>query len=181
MNISQTFNFDGKVVTFTWIDLKNEGDLKKYSPLTQAYAICYNDNGEALILDQKGNGTWTLPGGTVESGEAPVETLKREVMEEADITITDIKLLGVQKVKSDKPTHYETRYVAKIKELLPQTIDPAKGRVHERKFVPVSQINDHLKWGQTGQAIFDKAKLVILSKVLTFTLKPSLVTKVASR
>lgn len=159
--VSQTFNFDGKEVTFTWIDLDNEGDLQKYSPLTQAYAICYNDAGEVLILDQKEDGTWTLPGGTVEPGENTVQTLTREVMEEADITITDINLLGIQEVKSDKPTHYQTRYVAKIKELFPQTIDPAKGRIHERKFVPASQINDYLKWGETGQAIFDKAQSVI--------------------
>lgn len=160
-NVSQTFNFDGKEGTFTWIDLDNANDLQKYSPLTQAYAICYNDQGEALVLDQKGDGAWTLPGGTVEPGETTVETLQREVMEEADITITDIKLLGVQEVISDKPMHYQTRYIAKIKELLPQTIDPAKGRIHERKFVPISQINEYLKWGLTGQAIFAKAEAFV--------------------
>ena len=164
-NISQTVDLDGKQVTFTWINLENAEDLQNYSPLTQAYAICYNNDREALILDQKGNGSWTLPGGTVEPGEMTVETLQREVMEEADITITDIELLGVQEVKSDKPIHYETRYIAKIKDLLPQTMDPAKGRIHERKFVPVSQINDYLKWGITGQAIFTKAESLIQSKL----------------
>lgn len=165
MNVTQTFNFDGKEVTFTWIPLESEDELSNYVPLTQAYAICYNSDGEALILDQKGDGTWTLPGGTVELGETTVQTLEREVMEEADIRITDVKLLGVQEVTSEKTTNYQTRYVAKIKELLPQTIDPAKGRIHERKFVQITQVNDYLKWGKTGQAIFDKANTVVTANL----------------
>lgn len=160
-NISQTFVIDGKEVTFTWIDLANPEDLTKYSPITQAYAVCYNHKGEALILDQKGDKSWTLPGGTVEPGETTIQTLEREVMEEADIAITNIKLLGVQEVKSARPLQYQCRYLVKIKDLLPQTIDPAKGRIHERKFIPASQINAYLKWGRTGQTIFDKAEELI--------------------
>ncbi len=156
--ISQTFLINKQETTLTWIPLADESELNNFSPLTQAYGICYNDDHEAVILDQKGRGTWTLPGGTIESGESPAETLIREVMEEADISIDNICLLGVQKVEVvGKPVHYQTRYVAHIREVLPQTIDPALNRIHVRKFVPIEKMNEYLQWGRTGEAIVKKA------------------------
>ncbi len=160
---SKIINYLSRIVTLTWIKLDNESDLNNYSPITQAYGILFNAKGEILILDQTGDGKWTLPGGTVEEGENPVQTLKREIKEEADAVVKNIKLLGVQKVEDpqnknpEHRLHYQARFIAKISKLLTRTIDPAKGRIHQRKFVSPKKINNFIKWGNTGKAIFTDA------------------------
>ena len=39
------------------------------------------------------NGKWQLPGGGVEFGEIPKDALQREIREELDVEVTDIKLI----------------------------------------------------------------------------------------
>ncbi len=147
----------------TWIPINNEEGMDKYSPVTQAYGICFNELGEILILDQNGKKEWTLPGGTVEVDESPRDTLKREVNEEANVLLKNISLLGVQMVDDPNNSdlehrlYYQARYIAKIDRLLPQSPDPAKGRVHTRLFVPANKVTDYVKWGETGVAIFADA------------------------
>jgi mutator protein MutT len=60
-----------------------------------AYVILHDDN--SLILIRKSRGAYTgkldLPGGTIEHGESPIEAAKREVEEEAGISINSIELV----------------------------------------------------------------------------------------
>lgn len=154
---TQTINWKGTKFAFTWIKREDDFDLSSLSPITQAYGVCITNDGMAVILDQKGDGTWTLPGGTVETGEKPVETLIREVMEEADIELDTVVLVGSQKVESEGKTYFQTRFVARVTKILPQTTDPAMGRIHERKLVPVTDITSYVKWGNTGDAMFADA------------------------
>ena len=62
-----------------------------------AYGIIIKDNKIALVRKARGGyiGKLDLPGGGIEHTESPVETLKREIMEEAGIAITNYKLLDV--------------------------------------------------------------------------------------
>lgn len=58
--------------------------------------IILNDKGQVLALKRSLNahdrtGSWDLPGGTYEQGEDVIDSIKREVMEEASLTITDPK------------------------------------------------------------------------------------------
>ena len=61
------------------------------------YGFIINDNKIALIKKSRGGykGLLDLPGGGVEFGETPEETLKRELMEEAGVEVADYKLLTV--------------------------------------------------------------------------------------
>ena len=62
-----------------------------------AYSIITKEN--RIILIKKARGGYTgkldLPGGGIEHLEKPTETLKRELMEEVGINITDYQLIDV--------------------------------------------------------------------------------------
>ncbi|MFB6890164.1 NUDIX hydrolase [Kitasatospora sp. NPDC056327] len=62
-----------------------------------AYAVCLDD-GRVLIarhVSPIGESTWTLPGGRVEHGEDPLDTVIREVAEETGCDAVVERLLGV--------------------------------------------------------------------------------------
>lgn len=62
-----------------------------------AYAVCREDDRVllALAVAPDGERTWTLPGGRVEHGEDPIDTVRRELEEETGATGIVERLLGV--------------------------------------------------------------------------------------
>ncbi|MFH1427991.1 MAG: NUDIX hydrolase [Patescibacteria group bacterium] len=63
---------------------------------TAVKAIIVNKNKFLVIKEIINNKTvWDLPGGKIEYGETPYETLKREVKEEIGLDIEIIKLAGI--------------------------------------------------------------------------------------
>jgi len=151
-----TSRHDGKTYQFTWI---NDSDVDKYQPCTQAYGICFDKEGRILVIDNKG--LISIPGGTPEAGETPMAALKRELVEEADITVSRVIPLGVQRVgeadQPDKPPYYQYRFVCLIDEIMPQTPDPDNGITHPRFFYPSEEITQYVKWGTPGDAMFADA------------------------
>jgi 8-oxo-dGTP diphosphatase len=49
---------------------------------------------KAWVLLQHGDGTWDIPGGTIEPGEAYMQTLEREMREEAGAEVLSFHLIG---------------------------------------------------------------------------------------
>ncbi|WP_327717124.1 NUDIX hydrolase [Streptomyces sp. NBC_00490] len=76
-----------------------------------AYAICVRD-GKLLLarwIDGAGRPEWILPGGGMEHGEDPYDTVLREVDEETGYTIEITGLLGV-----DTRRHTHTRRFGRV-------------------------------------------------------------------
>ena len=156
-----SYIFNGHKVTMSWIETDS---IERFRPVTQVYGICFNERGEILICRETGEGKWQLPGGKPEIGESIEKTLTREVLEEVDIKVKNVKILGVQKVefpnnpnKDEGEVFYQARCVCEIDELLPQTPDPASGKTWERKFVPADKISEYIQWGEIGYAMFKDA------------------------
>lgn len=149
--------WNGHKVTFTWIPTV---EIEKFQPICNIAGICLNDNQEVLICRETEEEGWKLPGGRPENSETPIETLERELMEEVDIVVNNIKAIGTQRVdfpnnpkQSEGDLFYQVRYFCKIEKILPQTIDPDTGVLYERKFIPILELNNYLKWGKIGDDI----------------------------
>lgn len=138
-----------------WIDC-TEAELPQYQPITQVYGVCFDEKNNICLTD--GHRGWTIPGGTPEEGEDFRQTLTREMMEEVTVDITDIRVLGVQKVFQPDRTFYQMRCAAKITKVNPLLPDPADKRLRKRLFVPALEVEKYVKWGDVGRALFAKAR-----------------------
>ncbi len=159
--IVEKLTWGGKDYVLEWIPDDGSG-LTQYLPVTQAYGVCITDDNLAVVVSEDEGGVWTLPGGSLEPGETAIEALVREVAEEADITIDDIRLLGLQKSTSGGKTIYQARFVCRVDEIKEQTIDPAKGKILVRKFVPILKLNEYLDWKKIGDEIVRLARRQIV-------------------
>jgi 8-oxo-dGTP pyrophosphatase MutT (NUDIX family) len=153
-------------ITLTWI---RTSDLHKYKPYFQVYGVVFNNKDEVLVIQEKGK--WKIPGGTPEKGETDLETLERELIEEADVAISEAVPLGVQRVdypnnpnKEDGDLYYQYRYICLLDRLLDQTLDPATGIINPRMFVPANKVTEYIKWGEVGKAMFEDAKTLYQEK-----------------
>ncbi|MEU6033075.1 NUDIX hydrolase [Streptomyces tauricus] len=75
-----------------------------------AYAVCVRD-GRILLarLVEKGGGKrWTLPGGGMDHGEDPYDTVVREAEEETGYRVEPLSLLGVDSIKRTYPRRLGT-------------------------------------------------------------------------
>ena len=109
----------------------------------QSSGYIFNDKNELLIV--KVNGRWTVPGGHPEEGEAPLDTMKREVMEEACVNIKDAKYLGAVEVHDNGEIYYQMRYFAYADEVLEFN---TAWESEERMFVPLDELDKYIKWSK---------------------------------
>jgi 8-oxo-dGTP pyrophosphatase MutT (NUDIX family) len=163
--VSETSEFDGVEIKQTWFG-SSELSLDSLDlPITQCYGICYTENLEILTFKKPGKGRYNLPGGTPDSNEDLIATLRREVLEEVDVEVDSIEYLGAIQVefligsdeRSGLKKFYQLRFIAKIKNILEQTPDPDNGEIYERVFVPCDVVTEYIKWGKIGEAMFRDA------------------------
>jgi 8-oxo-dGTP pyrophosphatase MutT (NUDIX family) len=58
-------------------------------PTLGVFAVIFDEAGRLLCVRLNyASKRWTTPGGRVETGESPLEALKREVLEETGLSIT---------------------------------------------------------------------------------------------
>jgi len=66
--------------------------MEKNYPEATVGALVFNNKGEVLLLrTHKWTGKYALPGGHIEFGETMIDAVKREVKEETNLDIYDIK------------------------------------------------------------------------------------------
>jgi ADP-ribose pyrophosphatase YjhB (NUDIX family) len=104
------------VVQKCWLALSPEmrlrivrGSQRKFT--VSVVAIIRNSGGEILVLEHllRPFSKWGLPGGFINPYEQPKNALRREILEEAGLEITDEKLIRVRTIHR----HIEILYMAK--------------------------------------------------------------------
>lgn len=121
--------------------LWREGFVLTNGKHTQVSGYVFNGNGELLIV--KNGKTWTIPGGHPENGETYMQTLARELMEEACVTLREEKYLGAVEVVENGETYYQIRFTAKVDKILPFK---QEWEISERKFVKLEDLHNYITW-----------------------------------
>ena len=160
--LTNILTFDNKQYKITFFDGKN---VEQFLPYTQSYGVCFTEDGKIVIGRHEGGYTdWHLSGGTIEKGEHPNDTLRRELYEELTLEVIKFELLGAQLVEpisGDKGKYYQLRYVALVK-LHPLQIDPDKGIYWERKLVTPEEFLSYVKWGNIGKHLLIEASKIFI-------------------
>jgi len=122
---------------------------------SQVSGYIFNEKNQLLIVKTGEN--WTIPGGHPEANEKPIETLKREVMEETSITIKNINYLGAVEVVENSKKYYQLRYTAKVNRVLPFK---KEWETTDRLFVDLIDLHEYIKWsnGVTFSKQIESAK-----------------------
>lgn len=123
--------------------------------------VVFNKKGEILLGLRRGeheSNVWGLPGGALEMRETIFECARREVMEEAGITIDALELVSISDdiPGPQAPDHFVSIGVRALSDGEPTLKEPQKCRewrwfvptdLPEPLFRPSKKILDHLKRG----------------------------------
>ncbi|MGY3868389.1 NUDIX hydrolase [Aeromonas crassostreae] len=83
-----------------WIALDNGYP----TPKLDVRAFIQNDDGHLLLVQERSDGLWTLPGGWCDIGDSPAAAVVREVVEETGLACRAVQLLALfDKLKHPHP------------------------------------------------------------------------------
>ena len=83
------------------------------TPKVDVRAVVFNPEGQILLVQEKVDGCWSLPGGWADVGYTPRQIAEKECFEEAGLTVKATRLLAVlDKTAQQMPPEFE--YVYKL-------------------------------------------------------------------
>jgi len=65
------------------------------TPKVDVRAVIFNHEGEILLVKEKADGKWALPGGWADIGYSPTEIVVKESFEETGLHVSPVRLLAV--------------------------------------------------------------------------------------
>ena len=87
-------------------------DDHESAPLATVGALIFNSKNEALMIrTHKWSDLWGIPGGKIKYGEASEAALRREIMEETALKISDIKFVLVQDCIHSREFYRDAHFV----------------------------------------------------------------------
>lgn len=142
------------MINYKWYN----GKVPKGIGIKQVYGIVFNEDGNIFLRID--DGLYKLTGGRPEKKDKSIEdTLKREFIEEANITLKNIHILGYQLVEEDnkvKP-YAQVRMIAQIDKIFENRPDLDNGKLYERVFKTPKETIELLNWGEVGKKQIEEA------------------------
>ena len=151
---------------FIWHD----GEVKEDLKVRQVYGIIFTDDGRVLLkVETKARGdVYSFAGGTPEDFDKDkVATLKRELLEEVNVTIEDPIMVGYQEVDEENGTsnYAQVRMVALIKNIGEVKPDPDNGETYKRLLVSPKRAIELLNWGEIARLQLEAATRIAQQKL----------------
>lgn len=146
--LSSTIQINNEQTNFTWHPKVIIDGLKPKN----IYGFCITNDNKVVLVRDKDETRFTLPGGGIQEGESPVEALIREFREEAQFIPLNIELLGTLEVRITNKKgeviehHQQVRFICSIDN--PGDFIPEKDgwETAERIFVNIEELKDYLEW-----------------------------------
>lgn len=157
-----------------WLPAPNEvhvhltDELPPLPLITSAFALAFD--GDRLLMTELRERGWDIPGGHVEVGEGPEQTMRREVSEETGARLGPARLFACQRVRLlgpapagyryPCPESYQIFYVAQVVAFDPfRATDEAARR---GLFSPGEALR--LPWVRANEALYLAARALVSSK-----------------
>ena len=144
------------------VAIKNREDEKAMAKITVGVgAVVFKD--ETILLIKRGKepflGQWSIPGGGLEYGERLEDGMRREVLEETNVTIKDVRRLGVFEALPIEGQG--SGHVILIDYFAQWASGEAKAGddAAEAVFVPIEDAIERVIWDETRKAIQIALKL----------------------
>lgn len=130
------------------VECPNCGFVTYAHSMPTASAVVSDDQGRVMLSRRATDpqaGKWDLPGGFVEEGEHPLDSLRRELEEEAGIGLREEELLGIwidqYEYKRRTVYTFNVYYAARIDSGTPEPADDvAELRFFAADEVPVAEL-----------------------------------------
>lgn len=147
-NLKETKQTETGSITYTW----HPKEIIDGVPAWQIYVFCILPDNKIVLVRDSGETRFTPPGGRIDPGEDPLTAAKREVLEEAQIELSDLKLLGSLEIENPSDPdeiqkhHLQVRYIAHI-ESMPDFVPNKDGwETEERIVVDVNDLPANVSW-----------------------------------
>lgn len=149
---------------FTW----HNGEVREGLPTTQVWGILFSSDGRVLLKGEIYNGkkVYSFPGGKPEPQDANrVETLRREVLEEVNITIKVPVLVGYQTCIDEGREIAQVRMTAIIEKVGKPKPDVDSKILYERVLVHPQKAIKMLNYSKSGKQQVEAAMKVAKVKL----------------
>lgn len=145
---------------------------KKQIMLSAALGLAINDKGQYLLTqrnqpqDPQVHNLWQIPGGGMEFGESPEQTLAREMQEELGVSVRILHPLPIAKTAlwylDDRDLHITLLcYLVSIGDQTPTLNDPETGAY---KWYSIKEMHDIKLMDLTSDIVEEMEKLIQSNK-----------------